>query len=66
MVVVTVVGVGLWKLRLALEELVVADGGKSGCLVNDRSSVNPLVNRDGLVNDGGLNSFSLDDGLDYY
>lgn len=62
--VVTVVRVGLGELGLALEELVVADGGEGGSLVNDGGGVNPLVNGDGLVNNGGLDSLSLDDGLD--
>jgi hypothetical protein len=64
LVVVTVVRVSLGKLGLALEELVVADGGEGGGLVNDGGGVNPLVNGDGLVDNGGLDSLSLDDGLD--
>jgi len=64
LVVVTGVRVGLGGLALGLEELVVADGGEGGGLVNDRGSVNPLVNGDGLVNSGGLDGLSLDNGLD--
>ena len=63
LVVVTGIGVGLGGTGLLLEELLVADGGEGSGLVNNRGSVNPLVNGDGLVNSGGLNGFSLDDGL---
>lgn len=41
-----------------------ADGGEGGGLVNNRGDVNPLVNGNDLVNSGGRNGFSLDDGLD--
>lgn len=41
-----------------------ADGGESGSLVDNGSSINPLVNRDDLVNGGRGNGLSLDDGLD--
>ena len=55
---------GLRGAALLLEELLVADGRKGSSLVDDRGDINPLVNRDDLVNSGGSNSFSLDDGLD--
>jgi hypothetical protein len=64
LVMVTGVRVSLRRLALGLEELVVADGGEGGSLVDNRGSVDPLVNGDGLVNSGGLDGFSLDDGLD--
>lgn len=64
MVVVASVRVGLGGAALLLKELLVADGGKSSGLVDDRGDIDPLVNRDDLVNSGGGNSFSLDDGLD--
>ena len=64
MVVVASVRVGLWGAALLLEELLVADGGKGSGLVDDRGDIDPLVNRNDLVNSGGGNSFSLDDGLD--
>ena len=55
---------GLWRAALLFEELLVADGGKGSGLVDDRGDIDPLVNRNDLVNSGGGNSFSLDDGLD--
>lgn len=61
----TVVRVGLGLVGLGLQELLVADGGEGGGLVNNGSGVDPLVNGDGLVNSGGLDGLSLDDGLDY-
>jgi hypothetical protein len=63
-VVVALVRVSLGTGSLGLQELLVADGGEGGSLVDNGGSVNPLVDGDGLVNSGGLNSLSLDDGLD--
>jgi len=64
LVVVASVGVGLWGARLLLEELFMADSRESSGLVDNRGSINPLVDGDGLVNGGGLDGFSLDNGLD--
>jgi hypothetical protein len=64
LVVVASVRVGLRRAALLLEELLVADGGKGSGLVDDRGDINPLVNGDDLVNSGGGDGFSLDDGLD--
>jgi hypothetical protein len=63
LVVVALVRVRLGSGSLGLQELLVADGGEGGSLVDNGGSVNPLVDGDGLVDSGGLNSLSLDDGL---
>ena len=62
--VVAGITVSLRGAALLLEELLVTDSGKGGGLVNNGSSINPLVNRDDLVNGGRGNGLSLDDGLD--
>lgn len=59
------VGLGLALALLLLEELLVADSGEGSSLVNDGSLVDSLVHRDGLVDGGGLDGFSLDDRLNY-
>lgn len=65
LVLVVGVRVRVGSLSLLLfEEIGVADGGQGGGLVDDRSLVNLLVNGGGVVDSGGLNSFSLNDGLD--
>jgi hypothetical protein len=61
---VTRVGVSLSGAGLLLEELLVADGGQGGCLVNNGSDINPLVNGDDLVDSSRSDGFSLDNGLD--
>lgn len=55
---------GLWRAALLLEELLVADGGKGGSLVDNGSDIDPLVDRDDLVDSGRGNGLSLDNGLD--
>lgn len=59
------VGLGITLALLLLQELLVADGGEGGSLVDDGSLINSLVDRNGLVNSGGLDSLSLNNGLDY-
>jgi hypothetical protein len=62
----TGVRMGLWsRAVLLLEELLVADGGESGSLVDDRGNIDPLVDGDDLVNGGRGDGFSLDNGLDW-
>lgn len=56
--------VGLWGAALLLEELLVGHGGKGSGLVNNGSDVDPLMDRDDLVNSCRGDGLSLDDGLD--
>lgn len=64
MVAGVLVGVGLLRLLL-LKEVGVGDGREGGGLVDDRSLVDLLMDGLSVVDSGGLNSLSLDDGLDY-
>jgi hypothetical protein len=57
------VGVGLLRLLL-LEEVGVGDGREGSGLVDNRSLVDLLVDGLSVVDSGGLDSLSLDDGLD--
>lgn len=64
LVVVAGVGVGLRSVGLLLEELLVADGRESGGLMDNRGDINPLVDRDDLVDSGWCDGLSLNNGLD--
>ena len=58
------VRVGGGLRSLGLEEVGVGDGREGGRLVDDRGLVDLLVDGLGVVDGGGLDGLSLDDGLD--
>jgi hypothetical protein len=52
------------RLGLLLEEVRVGNGRENGSLVDNGSVVDLLLDSDGVVDGGGLDGFTLDDGLD--
>lgn len=62
---VAAVSVGHGTARfLLLQELGLRDSRQGGGLVDNRGVVDLLVDGRGVVNDGGLDSLTLDNGLD--
>lgn len=61
--VVVGMGVGLAGRLLLLQELLVGDGWQGGSLVHDGCLIDLFVDRNGLVDGGGLDGLSLNDRL---